>query len=1031
MTASSPAHPPEPDARPPASPQPPLASVEWDPDGRVVRWSPEAEALFGWRAEEVKGKRSSEWPFVHPDDVPQVRRVSSDLVEGRARQTFSANRNLTRDGRTLHCEWYNTAVVDSRGVTLGQLSLVLDVSERVRAERRAEHAAGRTRRLQAITESLSEALTPAQVADVVMEQGIGALEADAGVLVLIGPDGAQLELMASRGYGPGHIAGWERFPLDTDVPLAEAARTGEVVVVESFLERTVRYPALARSAGDHPMSVSVPFVVEGERVGAMGLSFREPRPFSDEDRAFMLALGRQCAQAVRRARLYEAERRARAAAERAEAELSQVFAQAPVAICVTRGPEHVFEMANPVYRRLLGGRDPVGHTVRELLPELAEQGVIGILDQVYRTGVAFTADEFRVVYAPAGQGSRVEAFFNLVYHPLVDDEGTVTGVVTVSTDVTGQVRARRALEESERQFRTLAESIPQLAWMADETGALFWYNQRWYDYTGTTFEQMEGWGWRAVHHPDFLPGVEARFRRAVQAGEPWEDTFPLRGADGAYRRFLSRALPVRDDAGHIVLWFGTNTDVEDHLLAQEARVQALAEAQAARTQAEEASRAKSVFLATMSHEIRTPINAVIGYADLLDMGLQGPLNDGQRGYLDRIRASSQHLLGLVNDVLDFAKIEAGQMGVVRERVGLRDAATDAISMVLPQASARGIDVDEAPCEPDAAYLGDSDRVRQILLNLLSNAIKFTRTGGRVTVRCWGDAEPLPGVHPPQPGPYACIEVEDTGIGIAPEHLARIFEPFTQVDETHTRETGGTGLGLAISRRFARLMGGELSARSRPGYGSVFTLWLPSAATGEPAARPELEWPAAAGEIAGLAQAARALEEHVDQVVDAWVDRVGADPRIPHAHALERPMIEDHTVSFVTEIARALITLDATGGEPGMMRDGESIQRTIASLHGAQRARLGFTGDEVAREYALLGDAIGALVRRELEPAGVDAEPVLALVRRLMERATRIAVEAHASIPDSERLLAETQRVIDRTARTVRTVRRRMEAMDEE
>jgi PAS domain S-box-containing protein len=1030
MTQPTPPVGPEPEA--PPHPQPPLASVEWDAEGRVVRWSPEAEALFGWRADEVRGRRSSDWPFVHPDDVPQVRRVSSDLVDGHARQTFSANRNLTRDGRVLHCEWYNTAVISSRGEMLGQLSLVLDVSERVRAEQRAEHAAGRTRRLQAITEALSEALTPAQVAGVVMDQGIDALAADAGVLVLVTPDGGHLEVLASRGYPSRTVEPWQRFPLSTRVPIADATRTGEVVVVQSFQERRALYPELGQSPGDHPMSISVPLVVEGERVGAMGLSFREPRPLGDEDHAFMLALGRQCAQAVRRAGLYEAERRARAAAERAEAELSQVFEQAPVAICVTRGPDHVYEMANPVYRAQLGGRDPVGHTVREILPELEAQGVIGLLDRVYRTGEAFRAGEFRVTYDPAGDGRMEERFYNLVYHPLTDDAGAVRGLVTVSTEITAQVRARRAVEESERQFRTLAESIPQLAWMADETGSIFWYNQRWYEYTGTTPEQMTGWGWRVLHHPDHLPRVESRYVRAVQAGEPWEDTFPLRGADGGYRRFLSRALPLRDDGGRIVRWFGTNTDVEDTLRAQEGRTQALAEAQAARAQAEEASRAKSAFLATMSHEIRTPINAVIGYAELLDMGLQGPLNDGQRGYLGRIRASSQHLLGLVNDVLDFAKIEAGQMGVVRERVGLRDAAADAISMVLPQATARGIDVGEVPCDPDAAYVGDPDRVRQILLNLLSNAVKFTRPGGRVTVRCWGDAEPLPGVHPPQPGPYACIEVEDTGIGIAPEHLARVFEPFTQVDDTHTRETGGTGLGLAISRRFARLMGGELSARSRPGFGSVFTLWLPAASAGVEAPAAEVDWPSAAGQIEGLTQTAYALEARVEEVVDAWVERVSADPAMPHALDLERALLEDHTSSFVAEIARALVMLDTSGGEPALMRDGESIQRTIAALHGGQRARLGFTGDEVAREYALLGDVMEGVIRkRALEPEEIDPSPVLMLVRRLLDRATRIAVEAHGSVPDSERLLAETQRVIDRTARTVRNVRRELERGREE
>jgi hypothetical protein len=187
-----------------------------------------------------------------------------------------------------------------------------------------------------------------------------------------------------------------------------------------------------------------------------------------------------------------------------------------------------------------------------------------------------------------------------------------------------------------------------------------------------------------------------------------------------------------------------------------------------------------------------------------------------------------------------------------------------------------------------------------------------------------------------------------------------------------------------------------------------------------------EWPRGAGEIAGLGTAARTLEEQVERVVEAWVDRLEADPGVPHAHGLERALVEDHTVSFIVEVARALITLDATGGEPTMMRDGDSIQRTIASLHGAQRARLGFTGDEVTREYALLGDVIGGFIGAAATRAGVDPAPILGLTRRLMERAARVAVEAHASIPDSERLLAETKRVIDRTQRTMRQVRQRME-----
>ena len=1020
---------PDPAARPEPHALPPVATGEWDAEGRVARWSAEAEALFGWREEEVLGKSSTEWPFVHPGDARGVRRVSTALASGGERQTFSANRNLTRDGRVLFCEWYNTAVLGPDGRLRTQLSLVLDVTARVRAQgeaeaarRQAERAADRTRRLQALTAALSEALTPARVAHTVMDLGIVALGADGGVMVLLDEAGEELELVDHRGYSAAQTAAWSRFPLSAPAPIAEAVRTGEMQVLRSVAERIRRYPHVP-VAEQYAMSVSVPLVVEGERMGAMGLSFRTAREFGDEDREFALALARQCAQAVRRARLYEAERRARAAAERAEAELAGVFAQAPVAICVVRGEEHRFEMANPFYVEKLGGRDPVGRTVREVFPAVEAERIVKVLDRVRRTGEPFAAHEVRIEY-DRGAGAPEEAFFNLVYHPLVDEGGAVAGIVTIATEVTEQVRARRAAEESERQFRTLAESIPQLAWTADPDGAISWYNQRWYDYTGTTPEEMLGWGWRAVHDAGHLARVEERYRRAVAAGEPWEDTFPLRGRDGAFRRFLSRALPLRDAEGRVVRWFGTNTDVEEQLRAEEARARALAEAERARAAAEEANRAKSGFLATMSHEIRTPINAVMGYADLLEMELKGPLTDGQRQYVERVRASSRHLLGLVNDVLDFAKVEAGQMAFVRERVELRAAADDALAIVAPLASARGIEMADEPSDDPPASLADPDRVRQIALNLLSNAVKFTRPGGWVTVRCAVRREAPAWARLGGMGPWAVLEVEDTGIGIAPEQLARVFDPFTQVDETHTREAGGTGLGLAISRRFARLMGGDLTASSRPGVGSVFTLWLPAAgAAAELLPDGARGWPALPGEVPALAEAGRLLAEHAETVVRAWCSRVAADPGVPAARGLDAVQLEDHAVTFLAEVATALVVLDEAGGEPVLMRDGDSIQRTIASLHGAQRARLGFTAAELAREYEILREEVRGFLRRELEAGGGEApEAALEVVDRLLERAARLSAESHAAVPKSAGLVAATRRVIDRTAKIVGDMR---------
>ena len=248
------------------------------------------------------------------------------------------------------------------------------------------------------------------------------------------------------------------------------------------------------------------------------------------------------------------------------------------------------------------------------------------------------------------------------------------------------------------------------------------------------------------------------------------------------------------------------------------------EAEGARAAAERANQAKSQFLSTMSHEVRTPINAVIGYAELLQMEIAGPLTEMQRDYLVRVRGASQHLLALIGDVLDLSRVEAGEMQVGDNAVRLRETVNGALDLVRPQATEAGVEIEFDP-GPDAVYRSDPGRVGQILVNLLSNAVKFTESGGRVRVICTvtDDAE----VRSARAGPWIRTDVEDTGIGVAPEHAEEIFEPFYQVEGGYTRESGGTGLGLAISRRLARLMGGDITLQSRPGEGSRFTLWLPA------------------------------------------------------------------------------------------------------------------------------------------------------------------------------------------------------------
>ena len=255
--------------------------------------------------------------------------------------------------------------------------------------------------------------------------------------------------------------------------------------------------------------------------------------------------------------------------------------------------------------------------------------------------------------------------------------------------------------------------------------------------------------------------------------------------------------------------------VENARLHTEA-IEARREAVAAQAVAEAASRAKSEFLAVMSHELRTPLNAITGYVDLIEMGLHGPVTREQRADLASIQRSQRHLMGLINGVLNYSRLEAGAVLYAVQNVAVDEVLATCEALVAPQVSSRRLAMSFDGCDPELKVRADAEKLQQILLNLLTNAVKFTEPGGRITLAC-----------APTPDTVA-ITVADTGHGIAADQLERIFEPFVQVDARLTRTREGVGLGLAISRDLARGMGGDLTVESSPGAGSTFTLLLPRA-----------------------------------------------------------------------------------------------------------------------------------------------------------------------------------------------------------
>jgi signal transduction histidine kinase len=517
---------------------------------------------------------------------------------------------------------------------------------------------------------------------------------------------------------------------------------------------------------------------------------------------------------------------------------ARLVLDSPIAMSLFVGPQFV-TLYNDAYRTILGAKHPAafGRPAAGVWAELWQEiGPQYVAVSEGGPGLDLRAVPFRIARLEGGDVD--EGWFDYALNAVRAEgaagaAGAVVAVLAVVTETTARAQAEQALEVERARLEYAFKHAPAFfAVLRGPAHVFTLVNDAYYQLVG----HRDLLGKRLAEALPEVPaqGFDRLLDEVVATGEPFigrEVPVMLARTPGAAleERFVDLAyIPIVEVDGTRGGVIVHGTDVTAHVLARReverllaeserllaATTAAQAEAEAAQRGAEAANRAKSEFLAVMSHELRTPLNAIGGYAELIQMGIRGPVTPQQLADLERIQTSQRHLLGLINEVLNYVKLGTGSVQFEVEDVPLAEVVVAAQALVAPQARKKGLALVVADSALDLAVRADTDKLRQVLVNLLGNAVKFTAAGGRIEVTC------------EQAGPRVLIRVRDTGMGIAPGQLTSIFDPFVQVRSDLARTQEGTGLGLAISRDLARGMGGELTAESVLGEGSTFTLSLP-------------------------------------------------------------------------------------------------------------------------------------------------------------------------------------------------------------
>lgn len=495
------------------------------------------------------------------------------------------------------------------------------------------------------------------------------------------------------------------------------------------------------------------------------------------------------------------EHKARRQAELEKEKIIDLFNQVPTPIAIYEGPDHVITLANPEFRNQTKKQDLIGKSYAEAFPLAVEQKTIELLDSVFEKGEPWNAIEYPIKL-DTDNGGYEQKYINATLQPFRDLNGNVVGLINLSYDVTEQVKARHNLEESEERFRTLFEQSPLSIEIHSPDGAMQMVNKAWMRLWNISEENAPEVirTYNVLEDPQLVKkGVYEHIKKGFDGN--FAKTPPTLydpqeiGVAGRVRWVETYINPVKNEDGSIREVVLIHEDITDRKSAEEV-------IKSAKEAAETANQAKTQFLANMSHEIRTPLGAMLGFAQLMLEDEQA--TEVQKKSLKTIVRNGEQLYGIINELLDISKVEANKFEIEKIKFDLEEVVRDVTSLLSVKAEQKGIEFNvssEGPL-PDTVT-SDPVRFRQILINVIGNAIKFTEKGKvEVTFKL---------VSSEDENRSSCLEirVQDTGVGISSEKVAKLFQPFTQADNATNRRFGGTGLGLYLSKKFAHALGGDI------------------------------------------------------------------------------------------------------------------------------------------------------------------------------------------------------------------------------